>query len=82
MSSKEIEIEEEDDYDRRINNSGCAVYHYALQDCYAKNKDWRKCTKEMAEFKKCFEENKENQTTSLRGTALKSAENTKTYVED
>lgn len=36
----------------------------------------------MAEFKKCFEENKENQTTSLRGTSFKSAENTKTYVED
>jgi hypothetical protein len=33
MSSKELEVEEEeeDQYDARINKSGCAKYHYALQ---------------------------------------------------
>ena len=59
MSSKETVVEEEEDpYDIRIKKSGCAKYHYALQDCYAEHKDWRKCTKEMADFKKCFEKQK------------------------
>ncbi len=32
MSSKEVDVEErEDPYDARIEKSGCAKYHYALQ---------------------------------------------------
>ena len=33
MSSKEVDVEEEDEdpYDARIEKSGCAKYHYALQ---------------------------------------------------
>lgn len=38
MSSKAVEIEDEDEekdpYDTRIENSGCAKYHYALQVRY------------------------------------------------
>ena len=45
--------EEEDPFYTIIENSGCAQYHYALQDCYAEKKDWRQCKKEMQEFQRC-----------------------------
>ena len=48
-----VEEEEEDPFYTIIEKSGCAQYHYALQDCYAEKKDWRECKKEMEEFKKC-----------------------------
>lgn len=45
--------EEKDEYDIMLDKSGCAKFHYALQDCYFEHNDWRKCQKEMADFKKC-----------------------------
>ena len=48
-SHKNENEEEEDPFYTIIENSGCAQYHYALQDCYAE-KDWRQCKKEMQEF--------------------------------
>ena len=48
--------EEEDLYETLIEKSGCAQYHYALQDCYFEYNDWRKCTKEMQD--KCVNEQK------------------------
>lgn len=53
---KEISEEEKDAYEVALERSGCAAFHYALQDCYFQHKDWRKCQKEMAEFKKCNDE--------------------------
>ena len=54
--------EEEDLYETLIEKSGCAQYHYALQDCYFEHNDWRKCTKEMQEFKKCVDKQKKQKT--------------------
>ena len=48
--------EEEDLYETLLEKSGCAKLHYALQDCYFEHNDWRKCQKEMQEFKKCVEQ--------------------------
>ena len=45
--------EEKDLYETLIEQSGCAKYHFALQDCYFEHNDWRKCRKEMEEFKMC-----------------------------
>lgn len=53
LSSDSQEEEEEDPFYTIIEKSGCAKYHYALQDCYAEKKDWRLCKKEMAEFQQC-----------------------------
>lgn len=50
----ETEEEEEDFFNTVIDKSGCAEFHYALQDCYFEQGDWRKCTKEMEEFRKCM----------------------------
>ena len=50
--------EEEDLYETLLEKSGCAKLHYALQDCYFEHNDWRKCQKEMQEFKKCVDEQK------------------------
>lgn len=41
--------------DQRIERSGCATENAKLQDCYYETHDWRKCTKEMMEFRECFE---------------------------
>ena len=49
----EEDEEEEDPYYTILEKSGCAKYHYALQDCYSEKRDWRECKKEMDEFKKC-----------------------------
>ena len=48
--------EEKDVYETLIENSGCSRFHFALQDCYFEHNDWRKCQKEMAEFKQCMSE--------------------------
>lgn len=49
------EEEEEDPFYTIIEKSGCSKYHYALQDCYAETRDWRKCKKEMQDFQACTE---------------------------
>lgn len=53
---EQLTQEEKDAYDVALEKSGCAQFHYALQDCYFEHKDWRKCQKEMEEFKKCNDE--------------------------
>lgn len=52
------EEEEEDFFNVTIMRSGCAVEHYALQDCFADKGDWRKCGSEMKQFKMCMDKNK------------------------
>ncbi|SCV99828.1 LAFE_0B03400g1_1 [Lachancea fermentati] len=47
--------EEEDDWDTRIDKTGCYVENMALQLCHADTNDWRQCLNEMALFKKCWE---------------------------
>ena len=52
------EEEEEDPFEMRVEKSGCAKFHYALQDCHYQHGDWRKCKKEMEDFKQCVDEQK------------------------
>ncbi|KAI3629955.1 hypothetical protein MIR68_011390 [Amoeboaphelidium protococcarum] len=52
--------EETNEYEQRINASGCAAQNEQLQECYLKYKDWRKCKEEMMRFKECFEMNKKS----------------------
>ena len=50
--------EEKDVYETAIENSGCSKFHFALQDCYFEHNDWRKCRKEMEDFKLCVSRQK------------------------
>ena len=52
---EEEEEEEEDFFNVTIQRSGCAKEHYALQDCFAASGDWRKCHREMGQFKQCMD---------------------------
>ena len=54
--TKEVNpTDEEDTYELMLEKSGCRQYHHRLQDCfYDNNNDWRKCQKEMAEFRDCM----------------------------
>ena len=62
--------EEKDVYETLIENSGCSKFHFALQDCYFEHNDWRKCQKEMTEFKRCMSEHGKPQ--KKKGTQEKS----------
>ena len=57
---KEEEEEEEDFFNVTIQRSGCAKEHYALQDCFAASGDWRKCHREMGQFKLCMDRQRGN----------------------
>ncbi|CAB4253977.1 similar to Saccharomyces cerevisiae YLR218C COA4 Twin Cx(9)C protein involved in cytochrome c oxidase assembly or stability [Maudiozyma barnettii] len=46
-----------DDWDKRINDTGCYVQNMALQLCHADTGDWGKCFGEMEAFRKCWEQN-------------------------
>mmetsp|Transcript_7483 Transcript_7483/g.19241 ORF Transcript_7483/g.19241 Transcript_7483/m.19241 type:complete len:84 (-) Transcript_7483:2486-2737(-) len=51
------EDDEVDPWEARIEASGCAPQHYALQDCYAETGDWRKCQSLMKAFQLCMSKN-------------------------
>ncbi|KAI8621390.1 hypothetical protein BC830DRAFT_1163733 [Chytriomyces sp. MP71] len=44
-----------DEYDLRIQRTGCFSQHNAMLDCHFRTKDWRQCTAEMKAFRACFE---------------------------
>ena len=50
--------DQEDPVIKNLTKIGCLEKHYAVQDCYFDTKDWRKCTKEVAEFKECIKQSK------------------------
>ncbi|KAH0625277.1 hypothetical protein JD844_033734 [Phrynosoma platyrhinos] len=50
------EEEEEDPFDRMIARTGCASFHYAVQECMAEHQDWRKCQQQVQGFKDCMRE--------------------------
>lgn len=61
MSGVKPTEEEEDPFYTMLDRSGCAKFHYKLQDCFHDNGgDWRKCQLEMREFRECM--NKQKQT--------------------
>lgn len=53
-----------DEWDQRIIDTGCYQENLNLQLCHADKGDWRECLKEMEEFRKCWDNNKNNQRTS------------------
>jgi cytochrome c oxidase assembly factor 4 len=46
--------DEVDEYEERIRKTGCYNENEALQLCFYKHKDWRKCKEEMDKFKACY----------------------------
>nr|XP_056714565.1 cytochrome c oxidase assembly factor 4 homolog, mitochondrial [Euleptes europaea] len=46
--------EEEDPLDQMISRTGCAAFHYAVQECMAEHQDWRKCQEQVQRFKECM----------------------------
>ncbi|CCK68721.1 Coa4p KNAG_0B02780 [Huiozyma naganishii CBS 8797] len=46
-----------DDWDKRIDDTGCYVENMALQLCHAETGDWRQCMDDMARFRDCWEKN-------------------------
>ncbi|KAI8841595.1 hypothetical protein CcCBS67573_g08571 [Chytriomyces confervae] len=65
--------EESDEYNLRIQRTGCFAQHNRMLDCHFSTKDWRKCTVEMKLFKECFEKHQqERQQRSISDRALES----------
>lgn len=46
--------DEEDVYERLVEKSPCAQFHFKLQECYSEHGDWRRCRGEMEAFRKCM----------------------------
>ncbi|KND01905.1 uncharacterized protein SPPG_09132 [Spizellomyces punctatus DAOM BR117] len=59
---------DDDDYTKRIKNSGCFREHEALQDCHFNKKDWRACKAEMLAFRKCYERHRKQQLDEGKGS--------------
>lgn len=55
VSSRDVE-EQEDNWDKAVNSSGCARENEALLNCKSETGDWRRCTAEMMAFKECFKQ--------------------------
>lgn len=52
------EEDEEDPVEQMLEKAGCAKEHYAVQECMADTKDWRKCQDQVKKFKECIAKNK------------------------
>jgi len=46
--------DQEDPVERMLKATGCIQLHYKVQECIAETKDWRKCQKEVHEFRTCM----------------------------
>lgn len=51
--------DDDDPVEKMLKKTGCLELHYAVQECVADTKDWRKCQSQVQEFRKCVEANKE-----------------------
>ncbi|KAK9449075.1 uncharacterized protein V1518DRAFT_281165 [Limtongia smithiae] len=58
--------DEPDEWDKRIEKTGCSGENARLTDCYADGRDWRKCTTQMAELRECWARMKNDARTELR----------------
>lgn len=47
--------DDEDHVTSAIRKTGCFQFHEKLQECYIEKKDWRDCSKEMQEFRRCMQ---------------------------
>ena len=48
------EDEEEDPLDQLITRSGCAPFHFAVQECMAQDQDWRQSQPQVQAFRDCM----------------------------
>ncbi|KAK6532195.1 hypothetical protein TWF281_006392 [Arthrobotrys megalospora] len=53
---------DDDEWDIRIQKTGCSEENENLQMCFDKTKDWRACRKQLQEFKDCWRRHKDNET--------------------
>lgn len=63
------EEEEEDPVERMIRASGCWDAHVAMGECMAEARDWRKCQREVKQFRECMQ----NSATAAQKKAKKTA---------
>ncbi|KAK6543242.1 hypothetical protein TWF694_000009 [Orbilia ellipsospora] len=50
-------VDTEDDsneWEMRIDKTGCSKEHEKLQSCFDNTRDWRVCQKELRDFKDCW----------------------------
>lgn len=43
-----------DPVDAKLKKMGCLEKHWAVQECFADTKDWRKCQHEVKQFRDCI----------------------------
>lgn len=48
------EEEEEDPVEAMVSRTGCAEQHWALQECMAEQRDWRRCQAQVQAFRQCM----------------------------
>ncbi|CAI4213442.1 unnamed protein product [Parascedosporium putredinis] len=58
--------DEPDEWDQRIDRTGCADQNAKLTDCYFEHKDWRSCTAEMIAFQQCWRQNNNDERTATK----------------
>ncbi|XP_019385305.1 PREDICTED: cytochrome c oxidase assembly factor 4 homolog, mitochondrial [Crocodylus porosus] len=58
--------DEEDPLDQMISRTGCAAFHYAIQECMAEHQDWRKCQSQVQTFKECMQEHQKQRMEELQ----------------
>lgn len=51
--------DDDDPVEKMLKKTGCLELHYAVQECVAETRDWRQCQKQVQEFRKCVEANKD-----------------------
>ncbi|KAL1878023.1 hypothetical protein VTK73DRAFT_8247 [Phialemonium thermophilum] len=60
------EDDEPDEWEKRIDNTGCAEENAKLTDCYYEKKDWRECKEEMQRFRDCWKKQGNDQRTDTK----------------
>lgn len=46
-----------DPVEEMLKKTGCIDLHYAVQECMAEHRDWRKCQDVVRKFQYCMEQN-------------------------
>ncbi|KEZ42192.1 hypothetical protein SAPIO_CDS6265 [Scedosporium apiospermum] len=58
--------DEPDEWEQRIDKTGCAAENAKMTDCYFERKDWRACAAELAAFQQCWKKNHNDERTSMK----------------
>lgn len=67
QSVRKVQDDEElDEWDIRINRTGCAEENIKLLNCHYDKKDWRQCIKEMEDFRNCWKVHGNDKRTSMK----------------